>query len=84
MKLIILFIMINLCTSQMYTRIPFGEVEEKLLEFIYLNQLNNCFKYNNNINQTTLKCLKNDILYDVEFSIRKSYEIPSDYLSISV
>ena len=76
--------MINLCTSQLYTRIPFGEVEEELLEFIYLNQLRNCFKYNNNINKITLKCLNNDILYDVEFSIRKSYEIPSDYLSISV
>ena len=84
MKLIIFLLMINLCTSQLYTRIPFGEVEEELLEFIYLNQLRNCFKYNNNINQITLKCLNNDILYDVQFSIRKSYEIPSDYLSISV
>jgi len=84
MKLIIFLLMINLSTSQLYTRIPFGEVEEELLEFIYLNQLRNCFKYNNNINQITLKCLKNDILYDVEISIRKSYEIPSDYLSITV
>ena len=84
MKLIIFLLMINLCTSQLYTRIPFGEVEEELLEFIYLNQLRNCFKYNNNINQITLKCLNNDILYDVEFSIRKSYETPSEYLSINV
>lgn len=84
MKLIIFLLLINLCTSQLYTRIPFGEVEEELLEFIYLNQLRNCFKYNNNINQITLKCLNNDILYDVQFSIRKSYETPNDYLSISV
>ena len=63
-------LMINLCTSQLYTRIPFGEVEEELLEFIYLNHLRNCFKYN--------------ILYDIEFSMRKSYEKPYEYLAIDI
>ena len=84
MKLIIFLLMINLCTSQMYTRIPFNEVEEEVFQFLYQNHLQNCFKYKQNTNVLLLKCLNNEILYDVHFSIRKSYEIPSDYLSISV
>jgi hypothetical protein len=84
MKLILLFIMINLCTSQMYTRISFGEVEEEVFEFLYQNHLQNCFKYKQNTNVLLLKCLNNEILYDVHLSIRKSYEIPNDYLAITV
>jgi hypothetical protein len=84
MRLIILFIMINLCTSQMYTRIPIGEVEDEVFNFLYQNHLQNCFKYKQNTNVLLLKCLNNEILYDVHLSIRKSYEMPSDYLSISI
>ena len=77
-------LMINLCTSQLYTRIPFGEVEEELLEFIYLNHLRNCFKYKNDVNRISLKCLNDNILYDIEFSMRKSYEKPYEYLAIDI
>ena len=84
MKLIILFLIINLCTSQMYTRIPFNEVEEEVFQFLYKNHLQNCFKYKQNTNVLLLKCLNNEILYDVHLSIRKSYEIPNDYLAITV
>ena len=76
--------MINLCTSQMYTRIPFNEVEEEVFQFLYQNHLQNCFKYKQNSNVLLLKCLNNEILYDVHLSIRKSYEIPNDYLAITV
>ena len=76
--------MINLCTSQIYTRIPFGEVEEELLEFVYTNHLRNCFKYINNMNRISLKCLNDNILYDIEFSMKKSYEKPYEYLTIDI
>ena len=84
MKVIILFLMINLCTSQMYTRIPFGKVEEEVFNFLYENHLKNCFKYKQNTNVFLLKCLNNEILYDVQLSIKKSYEKPIEYLSINV
>lgn len=77
-------LMINLCTSQLYTRISFGEVEEELLEFVYTNHLRNCFKYKNDVNRISLKCLNDNILYDIEFSMRKSYEKPYEYLAINV
>ena len=84
MRIIILLLLINLCKSQLYTRIPFNEVEEEVFEFLYQNHLQNCFKYKKNTNTLMLKCLNNEILYDVQFSIKKSYESPSDYLSITV
>lgn len=76
--------MINLCASQIYTRIPFGEVEEELLEFVYTNHLRNCFKYINDVNRISLKCLNDNILYDIEFSMKKSYEKPYGYLTIDI
>lgn len=84
MRIIILFLLINLCTSQLYTRIPFNEVEEEVFEFLYQNHLQNCFKYKKNTNILRLKCLNNEILYDVQFHIRKSYESSIDYLSTNI
>ena len=84
MRIIILFLLINLCTSQLYTRIPFNEVEEEVFHFIYKNHLNNCFRFKENMNILRLKCLNNQILYDVQISMKKSYEKPDEYLAITV
>lgn len=84
MRIIILFLLINLCTSQLYTRIPFNEVEEEVFQFIYKNHLNNCFRFKENMNTLRLKCLNNQILYDVRISMKKSYEKPDEYLAITI
>lgn len=84
MRIIILFLLINLCTSQLYTRIPFNEVEEEIFQFIYKNHLNNCFRFKENLNILRLKCLNNQILYDVQISMKKSYEKSDEYLAINV
>lgn len=84
MRTIILFLLVNLCTSQLYTRIPFNEVEEEVFQFIYKNHLNNCFRFKENLNILRLKCLNNQILYDVQISMKKSYEKSDEYLAITV
>jgi len=68
----------------MYIRIPFSGVEEEVFQFLYQNHLQNCFKYKENTNILRLKCLNDEILYDVQISMRESSKRPNEYLAITV
>ena len=81
----LLFLLFNNSYSQLYHRVPKNDVSNVIDNFIYNNNLNDCFQYLERIDQLYLKCWKDNMLYDVEI-ISKPYRkyIPEYSLSVSV
>lgn len=82
--IIIPFILTN---AQVYERIPLWEVEHHILDFVHDNYLNNCYQHTEHsipISKTKLKCMNNDILYDVNISIKTNNIVHDPYISVLV
>lgn len=85
MKYIVILLLLTCVNAQLYHRIDKYEVSNEIINFLYNNHLNDCFKHQERVDQLYLKCWKNNMLYEVEI-ISKPYEkyTKKTYLSITV
>lgn len=86
-RLLILFIQLSIVYAQIYERIPLWEVEHHILDFVHDNYLYNCYQHTENANpieKTKLKCMNDNILYDVNISIKTNTVEDVPYMSILV
>jgi len=75
MKWFILFLMLYLVSGDMYIRIAPFMVGDRVVQFLKLHQINNCFERLIGENELHLKCLRHGELVDISLMIEESIYI---------
>ena len=65
----LLFVMCNANKPRLWTRVDEGMVGYKILDFININRINNCFEYVETSTYLKLKCWRENKLTNVEIQI---------------
>jgi len=75
MRWLILFFICYLASAEMYIRIDPFMVGDRVVQFLKLHQINNCFERLIGENELHLKCLRHGELVDISLMIEESIYI---------
>lgn len=84
--IILLFLLLNVinCNKvRVYERVERNYVAEKVFDFLYENEINDCFSFREDYDHLLLKCLRDYEVFDVEITINTGEDQRYDFKRLS-
>jgi len=84
--IILLFLLLNIinCNKvRVYERIERDYVADKVFNFLYENDINDCFSFREDYDHLLLKCLRDNKVFNVEITIKTGEDQRYDFKRIS-